>query len=151
MTRPKPGTRAEYRYFHLITTRWMDNDAFRHVNNVVYFSFFDTAVTYWELMEGGVDLVDGAVHCVVAEVQCRYHASVAFPDKITVGLRVARLGTSSIRYELAIFRNGEDTASAEGYFVHVFVQRGNQRPVPIPAMTRARLEGLSVGSGGAAP
>ncbi|MSP05086.1 MAG: acyl-CoA thioesterase [Acetobacteraceae bacterium] len=140
MTRPKPGSRAEYRYFHLITTRWMDNDVFRHVNNVVYFSFFDTAVTYWELMEGGVDLVDGDVHCVVAEVACRYHASVAFPDKITVGLRVARLGTSSVRYELAIFRNDEDMASAEGHFVHVFVRRADQRPVPIPPTTRARLE-----------
>jgi acyl-CoA thioester hydrolase len=144
MTRPQPGTRTEYRYFHLVTTRWMDNDVFRHVNNVNYFSFFDTAVTYWELVEGGVDLVDGDVHCVVAEVQCRYHASVAFPDRITVGLRVARLGTSSVRYELAIFRNEEETASAEGYFVHVFVQRGEQRPVPIPAKVRARLEKLQV-------
>ncbi len=144
MSRTPPGTRAEYKYFHQITTRWMDNDVFRHVNNVVYFSFFDTAVTYWELAEGGVDLVDGAVHCVVAEVQCRYHASVAFPDLITVGLRVARLGTSSVRYELAIFRNDEDAAAAEGHFVHVFVQRGEQRPVPIPAITRGRLEQLVV-------
>lgn len=144
MSRPQPGTRSEYRYFHTITTRWMDNDVFRHVNNVVYFSFFDTAVTYWELAEGGVDLVDGDVHCVVAEVQCRYHASVAFPDLITVGLRVARLGTSSVRYELAIFRNEEDAAAAEGHFVHVFVQRGAQRPVPIPTVTRERLEKLVV-------
>jgi len=80
-------------------------------------------------MQGGVDLVDGDIHCVVAEVQCRYIASIAFPDVVTVGLRVARLGTSSVRYELAIFRNEEDEASAEGYFVHVFVQRGAQRPV----------------------
>jgi len=144
MRRPPPATRAEYRFFHQITTRWMDNDVFRHVNNVNYFSFFDTAVTYWELAEGGVDLVDGDVHCVVAEVQCRYHASVAFPDLITVGLRVARLGTSSVRYELAIFRNDENVASAEGYFVHVFVARGTQRPVPIPEVTRGRLEKLVV-------
>jgi len=144
MSRTPPSTRAGYRFFHQITTRWMDNDVFRHVNNVNYFSFFDTAVTYWELAEGGVDLVDGDIHFVVAEVQCRYHASVAFPDLITVGLRVARLGTSSVRYELAIFRNDEDVASAEGYFVHVFVARGAQRPVPIPEVTRGRLENLMV-------
>ncbi len=144
MSRQPPGTRDQYRFFHTVTTRWMDNDVFRHVNNVNYFSFFDTAVTYWELREGGVDLVDGNIHCVVAEVACRYHASIAFPDVVTVGLRVARLGTSSVRYELAIFRNEEDVASAEGYFVHVFVQRGAQRPVPIPDITRARLEKLVV-------
>jgi acyl-CoA thioester hydrolase len=144
MSRTPPPTRAEYRFFHQVTTRWMDNDVFRHVNNVNYFSFFDTAVTYWELTHGGVDLVDGDVHCVVAEVQCRYHASVSFPDLLTVGLRVARLGSSSVRYELAIFRNEEDMASAEGYFVHVFVARGAQRPVPIPALTRERLEKLLV-------
>ena len=122
----------------------MDNDVFRHVNNVVYFSFFDTAVTYWELVEGGVDLVDGDIHCVVAEVNCRYHSSVAFPDRITVGLRVANLGKSSVRYELAVFRNDDDVAAAEGTFVHVFVQRGAQRPVPIPEITRARLQALAV-------
>ena len=144
MTRSPPPRRADYRYFHMLTTRWIDNDVFRHVNNVNYFSYFDTAVTYWELVEGGVDLVDGDVHCVVAEVQCRYHSSIAFPDRVTVGLRVARLGGSSVRYELAIFRNNDDTAAAEGYFVHVFVQRGAQRPVPIPAETRARLETLVV-------
>ena len=144
MTRSPPPRRADYRYFHALTTRWIDNDVFRHVNNVNYFSYFDTAVTYWELVEGGVDLVDGAVHCVVAEVQCRYHSSVAFPDRITVGLRVARLGGSSVRYELAIFRNDEAVAAAEGYFVHVFVARGTQRPVPIPSETRARLETLVV-------
>ena len=144
MSRTPPSRRADYRFFHTVTTRWMDNDVFRHVNNVNYFSFFDTCVTYWELMEGGVDLVDGDIHCVVAEVQCRYIASIAFPDVVTVGLRVARLGNSSVRYELAIFRNEEDEASAEGYFVHVFVQRGAQRPVPIPAITRGRLEQLVV-------
>ena len=141
--RTPPGHRAEYRYFHVLTTRWMDNDVFRHVNNVVYFSFFDTAVTYWELVEGGVDLVDGDIHCVVAEVNCRYHSSVAFPDRITVGLRVANLGKSSVRYELAVFRNDDDVAAAEGTFVHVFVQRGAQRPVPIPEITRARLQALA--------
>ncbi len=89
MSRTKPGHRADYRWFHPITTRWIDNDVFRHVNNVNYFSFFDTAVTYFEMSTGAVDLLDGPVHCVVAEVQCRYYRSVAWPDRITVGLRVA--------------------------------------------------------------
>lgn len=144
MTRPPPGTRAGYRWFHDITTRWMDNDVFRHVNNVNYFSFFDTAVTYFEMSRGVVDLLDGAVHCVVAEVACRYHSSVAWPDRVTVGVRVARLGGSSVRYELGVFRNDEDVAAAEGHFVHVFVTRGDQRPTPIPPASREILLAIAV-------
>ena len=141
-SRAAPGTRADYRWFHAITTRWMDNDAFRHVNNVVYFSYFDTAVTYFEI-DRALDLLgDGPVRCVVAETQCRYLRSVAFPDRITVGLRVARLGNTSVRYELAVFRDDEDGASAEGHFVHVFTDSATQRPVPIPANARAALEGV---------
>ena len=117
----------------------MDNDVFQHVNNVNYFSFFDTAVTYYEMSEHVVGLLDGPTHCVVAEVACRYHSSVAFPDHVTVGVRVAQVGRSSVRYELAVFRNKEDTAAAEGHFVHVFVERGSQRPVPIPDEARAIL------------
>ncbi len=126
----------------------MDNDVFRHVNNVVYFSWFDTAVTYWEMTTGTVDLLDGPVHCVVAEVMCRYHSSVAWPDRITMGLRVARIGGSSVRYELGVFRNHEDVAAAEGYFVHVFVARGNQKPAAIPAASRHNLQTLLVEESG---
>jgi acyl-CoA thioester hydrolase len=143
MTRQPPGRRADYRWFHLITTRWMDNDVFQHVNNVNYFSFFDTAVTYYEMTEGVVGLMTGPTHCVVAEVMCRYHSSLAFPDKVTVGIRVARLGGSSVRYEIGVFRNDEDVAAAEGYFVHVFVERGSQRPVPIPEEARGILETIA--------
>jgi acyl-CoA thioester hydrolase len=139
MSRPPPGKREAYRWFHAITTRWMDNDVFQHVNNVNYFSYFDTAVTYYEMTEKVVGLLDGPVHCVVAEVACRYHTSLAFPDRVLVGIRVAQIGRSSVRYELAIFRNDDDTAAAEGYFVHVFVERGAQRPVPIPDAARAKL------------
>jgi acyl-CoA thioester hydrolase len=139
MPRQPPGRRSDYRWFHAITTRWMDNDVFQHVNNVNYFSFFDTAVTYYEMSEHVVGLLDGPTHCVVAEVACRYHSSVAFPDHVTVGVRVAQVGRSSVRYELAVFRNKEDTAAAEGHFVHVFVERGSQRPVPIPDEARAIL------------
>jgi acyl-CoA thioester hydrolase len=122
----------------------MDNDVFQHVNNVNYFSFFDTAVTYYEMTEDVVDLYADPVHCVVVEVQCRYHRSVAFPDVITVGLRVARIGGSSVRYEIGIFRNDENDAAAEGHFVHVFVERATQRPVPVPDASRAILNRISV-------
>jgi acyl-CoA thioester hydrolase len=122
----------------------MDNDAFQHVNNVEYFSYFDTAVTYFELTEKVVDLYSGPMNCVVAEVQCRYHRSIAFPDRVAVGLRVVRIGGSSVRYEIGIFRNEEDEASAEGHFVHVFVTRATQRPVSIPEASRAILQRISV-------
>lgn len=144
MSRQPPGRRADYRWFHDITTRWMDNDVFRHVNNVNYFSFFDTAVTYFEMSTGAVDLLDGPVHCVVAEVSCRYHSSVAWPDRVQVGLRVARLGDRSVRYEIGVFRNDEDTAAAEGAFIHVFVERGSQKPAPIPEASRQILETIAV-------
>lgn len=144
MSRHPPGRRADYRWFHEITTRWMDNDVFRHVNNVVYLSWFDTAVTYWEMTNEVVDLLDGEIHCVVAELGCRYHSSVAWPDRITAGLRAAHIGNSSVRYEIGIFRNHEDVASAEGHFVHVFVARGAQRPVPIPAHSREIMQTIAV-------
>lgn len=139
MNRPLPGKRLDYRWFHAITTRWMDNDVFQHVNNVNYFSYFDTAVTYYEMTEHVVGLLDGPLHCVVAEVSCRYHSSLAFPDRVAVGIRVARIGRSSVRYEVAVFRNDDDVAAAEGHFVHVFVERGTQRPVPIPNEARGKL------------
>jgi len=144
MSRPPPGRRSDFRWFHQITTRWMDNDVFQHVNNVNYFSYFDTAVTYYEMSEKVVGLLDGPTHCVVAEVACRYHSSLAFPDLVTVGVRVASIGRSSVRYELGIFRNDDDTAAAEGHFVHVFVERGSQRPVPIPDAARAILARIMV-------
>lgn len=140
MSRQPPGRRADYRWFHDITTRWMDNDVFRHVNNVHYFSYFDTAVTFFETSTGAVDLLDGPVHCVVAEVTCSYHSSVAWPDRLSVGLRVARIGGSSVRYEMAVFRDGDDIAAAEGHFVHVFVERESQRPTPVPEASRRILE-----------
>ena len=146
MSRHPPGRRADYLWFHDITTRWMDNDVFRHVNNVNYFSFFDTAVTYFEMSTGAVDLLEGPVHCVVAEVMCRYHSSVAWPDRISVGLRVARIGSSSVRYEIGVFRNDDDTAAAEGYFVHVFVERGSLKPAPVRPASRAVLEKITVKS-----
>jgi acyl-CoA thioester hydrolase len=138
--RTTPGRRADYRYFQDVTTRWKDNDAFGHVNNVEYFSYFDTAVTYFEVKQAGIELPHGAIRCLVVEVICRYHKSVAFPDLLTVGLRIAHLGNSSVRYELAVFREGEDDAAAEGHFIHVFVDALTQRPVQIPPDVRANLQ-----------
>jgi acyl-CoA thioester hydrolase len=110
---------------------------------VNYFSYFDTAVTYFEMTERVVGLLDGPTHCVVAEVACRYHGSLAFPDRVAVGIRVVHIGRSSVRYEIGVFRNDEDVASAEGHFVHVFVERGSQRPVAIPEAARAILERIA--------
>lgn len=140
--RPAPSQRDEYAHFTAITTRWMDNDAYRHVNNVVYYGFFDTAVNQ-QLIEAGVlDLEHSATVGLVVETQCRYFAPVSFPDRVSVGLRVAHLGSSSLRYELAVFRNDEDRASAEGHFVHVYVDRASNRPVPLPAAVRAAVAPL---------
>ena len=138
-------TRAEYRFFLDIPTRWMDNDIYRHVNNVTYYSWFDTVVARFLLGSGAINLTDSPAIGVVVETLCRYHAPVAFPDTITAGLRVERLGNTSIRYGIAIFREDEDTASAEGHFVHVYVDRATQtRPQPLPGRLRAAATDLMV-------
>jgi acyl-CoA thioester hydrolase len=129
--------RNEYRFFLEIPTRWMDNDVYRHVNNVTYYSWFDTVVARFLLGSGAINLTDSPVIGVVVETLCRYHAPIAFPDTVTTGLRVERLGTTSIRYGIAIFREDEETASAEGHFVHVYVDRATQlRPTPLPEALR---------------
>lgn len=138
-------SRAEYRYFLEIPTRWMDNDVYRHVNNVTYYSWFDTVIARFLLGSGAINLTDSPVVGVVVETLCRYHAPIAFPETVTAGLRVERLGTTSIRYGVGIFREGEDTASADGHFVHVFVDRATQtRPTPLPDALRAAAATLLV-------
>ncbi len=133
-----PGRRAYYAAFRPITTRWMDNDVFGHVNNVTYYSYFDTAVTGWLAERSLIGLHDGPMW-MVAETQCRFLGEVAFPELVTVGLRLGRLGTSSVRYELAVFRGEADHAAAEGHFVHVHVDRATRRPLPVPNPIRAVL------------
>jgi len=129
-TRPR---RADYRHFLSIPTRWGDNDAYAHINNTVYYSFFDTVVSRFLLESGAIDLKTSPVIGVVVETGCRYLAPISFPDLVTAGLRVARIGRTSIRYEIGIFRNDEDTASAEGHFIHVYVDRATQTvPTPLP-------------------
>ncbi len=143
--RPGRGARAAYRRFLPISLRWMDNDVFGHVNNVHYYSFFDTAVCEF-LVGQGILTWRGSEHfMVVAESGCRYHAEVAFPDAISAGLRVARLGGSSVRYEIGIFRDGAELASAEGFFVHVCVDTATRRPTPLPAQWRQALQTIAVG------
>ena len=131
--------RSDFRHFEAIGTRWMDNDAYGHVNNVVYYSWFDTAVNRFLITQGVLDIEQGAVIGLVIETHCNYFASVAFPDQIWVGVSVAKLGNSSVRYELGIFREGEETASAQGHFVHVYVERETRQPTAIPVAMRAVL------------
>lgn len=135
--------RRDYKHFQPITTRWHDNDIYGHVNNVVYYGFFDTAVNNYLIQQGGLDIQDGDIVGFVVSSACDYFASIAYPDLIEVGLRVAKLGNSSVQYELAIFRGGEQEASAAGRFVHVFVERASNRPTAIPGRLRAALEALS--------
>jgi acyl-CoA thioester hydrolase len=127
-----------------IQTRWKDNDVYGHVNNVEYYSYFDTAINAWLIREGGLDIERGEIIGVCVESHCEYKAALTFPEVIEVGLRVGHLGKSSVRYELGIFREGGDELTAEGHFVHVFVERETRRPVPIPPPIRAALERLLV-------
>lgn len=134
--------RAQFRHFLPIPTRWMDNDIYGHVNNVVYYSYFDTVINEFLIREGGLDIHDGTAIGYCVESQCRYLAPLAFPEIIDAGMRVAHLGTSSVRYEIGLFPQGENTPAATGWFVHVFVAREDDRPTPLPAGIRACLERL---------
>ncbi|MEL7486731.1 MAG: thioesterase family protein [Pseudomonadota bacterium] len=136
------GTRADYKRFRPIQTRWMDNDVYGHVNNVIYYSYFDTIVNGFLVDAGVLDFHSGAVIGLVVETSCRYYAPIEFPDALEGALRVAHLGNSSVRYEIAIFRAGEDAPVAEGHFVHVYVDRENRRPQPLPPDLRATLEAV---------
>lgn len=136
--------RAGYAHTLTIQTRWKDNDVYGHVNNVEYYSFFDTAINAWLIEEGGLDIERGEVIGVCAESHCEYRGSIAFPNAVDVQLRVGKLGRSSARYELALFAGGSDEPAATGWFVHVFVDRDSRRPVEIPPRLREALERLVV-------
>ncbi|MGN7103051.1 acyl-CoA thioesterase [Ralstonia holmesii] len=136
-------TRDDYRHFHTITTRWMDNDVYGHVNNVVYYSYFDTVVNAYLIQQGVLDLEHSDTIGLVIETQCNYFAPLSFPDPVVAGLRVARLGNTSVRYEVGLFRGDAQEAAAQGHFVHVYVDRETRRPVPLPDALRAVLEPLA--------
>ncbi|HEV8261932.1 MAG TPA: thioesterase family protein [Burkholderiales bacterium] len=140
MNRPAPENRNAYHHFQSIPTRWMDNDVYGHVNNVVYYSYFDTVVNQYLIEQRALNIETSKVIGLVVETQCRYFASITFPDVVHAGLRVAKLGNSSVRYEIGLFRNDEQTASAQGYFIHVYVDRATRRATFLPADLRSALE-----------
>ncbi|RDI61850.1 acyl-CoA thioesterase [Microvirga subterranea] len=141
--RPARLARSAFRLFRPIATRWMDNDAYGHVNNVQYYSYFDTAVNGWLMEKGLLDFQASPVIGLVVETGCTYYESVSFPEALEAGIAVSRLGRSSVRYEIGIFRAGDEQAAAQGYFVHVYVDRATQRPVEIPETIRAALGALA--------
>ncbi len=135
-----PEVRGRYRYFVGITTRWMDNDLYGHVNNVTYYSYFDTAANRVLIEAGGLDIHESPVIGIVVESKCNFHSPLAFPEDLEAGVRADHIGRRSVRYGIGIFRKGEDQAAASGYFVHVFVDRPTMQPVPIPERIRSALE-----------
>ncbi|MCU4178133.1 acyl-CoA thioesterase [Bosea sp. BH3] len=135
-------TRGDFRVFRDIPTRWHDNDIFGHVNNVVYYGWFDTAVNAWLIENGFLDPATSEIVGLVVETGCTYFESVAFPETVEAGIAVERLGNSSVTYRIGIFRQGGDQAAAQGRFTHVYVQRAEQRPVPIPEALRAALASI---------
>lgn len=138
-SRPKPDKRDDYRHFMTITTRWMDNDIYGHINNVHYYSYFDTAVNRFLIDQGVLDIQAGQVIGLVVETHCNYFSGAAYPDDIEAGIRVARLGRSSVRYEVGLFIENRDRAIAQGHFVHVYVDRQTQQPVELPEVLRSVL------------
>ena len=140
--RARLRNRGVYRAWRPIATRWMDNDVYGHVNNVVYYSWFDTAVNAYLIEQGALDIHAGQTIGLVIETQCNYFASLAFPQQVEAGIRVAHLGSSSVRYEVGLFARGEAQSAAAGHFVHVYVDRQTRRPAPLPAALRVALEPL---------
>jgi acyl-CoA thioester hydrolase len=139
----KPTEKREnYRHIMVIPTRWMDNDTYGHVNNVTYYAYFDTVVNAFLIAEGQMDIKRSPTIAVVVETMCRYHRSLTFPDVLDAGVRVPQIGNTSVRYEIGLFRRGEEEVAASGHFVHVFVDRQTRRPAPIPKAIRSALAKL---------
>jgi len=140
---PATVSRSDFPHVRRLQTRWKDNDLYGHVNNVEYYSFFDTVINAWLIAQGGLDIHDGQVIGLCAESHCAFHAALAFPEAVDAALRVGRLGRASVTYELALFAEGGDEAAATGWFVHVFVDRATRKPVAqLPATLRDALERL---------
>jgi acyl-CoA thioester hydrolase len=140
--RPQPDGREAYRHFAPLATRWMDNDAYGHLNNVVYYSLFDTAVNRYLVEAGALDIQRGTTIGLVVETHCNYFASIEFPQMVEAGIRVAHRGSSSVRYEIGIFAAGAPSCAARGHFVHVYVDRETRRPVPLPGALLTALKPL---------
>lgn len=141
----RPG-RRDFQHYLMIPTRWMDNDIYGHVNNALYYAYFDTVINEYLIREGGLDIQSGDVIALAVETHCQFFQSISFPQVVAAGLRTARVGNSSVRYEVGLFRGEEEAAAAFGYFVHVFVDRDTRRPFAIPERIRAALERIAIGS-----
>jgi acyl-CoA thioester hydrolase len=139
---PQPEPRSAYRVYRSIGTRWMDNDAYGHVNNVVYYSWFDTAVNAYLIEQGVLDIEHGQTIGLVIETQCNYFAPLAFPQTVDAGIRVTRIGSSSVRYEVGLFAQGDKLTAAKGHFIHVYVDRQSRRPALLPDLFKSTLETL---------
>ena len=146
MSKDTPPTRKDYKVFYPLTTRWSDNDVYGHVNNVTYYSYFDTVANRYLIEEGGLDITDSSIVGYVVNSGCQYHSPVTYPEALEAGLRVDRLGNSSVQYGIAVFREGEQEAAAHGHFVHVFVERAENLSVPIPQNLRSALERIAAGA-----
>jgi acyl-CoA thioester hydrolase len=142
IARPGPQARSAYRHFSSISTRWMDNDAYGHINNVVYYSYFDTVVNRYLIEAGVLDVQRSSVIGLVVETHCNYFSALSFPQTVDTGLRVARLGATSVRYEIGLFGGGEAMTAACGHFIHVYVDRNTRRPAPLPSALIQTLQGL---------
>jgi acyl-CoA thioester hydrolase len=136
-------TADRYRYFLPITTRWMDNDVYGHINNVTYYSYFDTVANHYLIHEGGLDIHSSPIIGLVVESKCHYRAPLAYPDRLRAGLRVDKLGNRSVTYGIAIFKEGDEQPAAHGHFVHVFVDRQSRKAVAMPERLREALARIS--------
>lgn len=141
--RPQAEGRDSYRHFARLTTRWMDNDVYGHLNNVVYYSLFDTAVNGYLIERGALDIHRGEVIGLVVETHCNYFAPIEFPKAVDAGIRVARIGGSSVRYEIGLFAQDEPMTAARGHFIHVYVNRDTRRPASLPDALRRALEDIA--------
>lgn len=144
MPRPLPSLLADYPYTHVLPTRWNDNDVYGHVNNTVYYEYFDTVVNTFLIQEGLLEIGKSETIGLVVETGCSYFAPITFPENVTLGLRVARIGTSSVRYEIGLFTDNQNRACAQGYFVHVYVNETSRKPEPLSAHMRGILEGIKL-------
>lgn len=143
MSRPPAPERSAFKTFVELQTRWADNDIYGHMNNVVHYKLFDTAINKWLIDAGLLDPNRGSVIGLVVETRCRYHGEAAFPDRIAAGIAVERLGTTSVSYAIGLFRNDHTSAFADGAFVHVYVDRDSRRPVPLAPAWRDRLSEIA--------
>jgi acyl-CoA thioester hydrolase len=141
--RREPGRRGDYKAFVELTTRWSDNDVYGHMNNVVHYALFDTAVNQWLIEQGALDIHGGDQIGLVVHTECHYFAEMAFPDRVTAGLRADRVGNTSVTYGVGLFRNDGDKASAEGQFTHVYVGQEGRRPQPLSQSLRSAVENIA--------